>query len=300
MAGRDAVSGHEPHDHPAMRRAPRAGEWMAAAEGEPMTPAPTQPEGTARHDEAANELPGGLSPRWVSGEKYDRAYAHANHLSKKVAALTEAVLAIDSAALPLAGTEDGWVAVGYYVPIWPLHKALGVIGHSSAKNIDHQPPEWWMRLLRRAVERTGATEVTESHTSAVGTPKGKCAGDVQPSNPGDVAHGSPAVFPKEHRANREEQKMTIAVITETDLTHVTISSREDDNWHADTEFIAHAREDIPALLAEIERLRAIEVAATELTEFYGWTIPVGLRRIDAHPKERALIAALAAGRLTRG
>lgn len=103
-------------------------------------------------------------PRWISGEKYDRAYETANHLSRRVAALTEAVLAIDSAAIPLGSTEDGFVAVGYFVPIGPLHKALGVIGHSGAKNDDlidpPLPPEWWMHLLRRAVERTEATTAT--------------------------------------------------------------------------------------------------------------------------------------------
>lgn len=122
-----------------------------------------------QHPDAATsqrvaELPGGPSPRWVSGEKYDHAYAHANHLSRRVAALTEAILAIDSAAIPLGATEDDFTAVGYYVPIGPLHQALGVIGHSGARNDDlidpPLPPDWWMHLLRRAVERTGATEVT--------------------------------------------------------------------------------------------------------------------------------------------
>lgn len=104
-------------------------------------------------------------PRWVSGEKYEDAYEHASRLSRKVADLTEAILKIDASAIPLAATEDDWVAVGYYVPIGPLHKALGVIGHSSAKNIDHQPPEWWTRLLRRAVDRTEATEATVGDSS---------------------------------------------------------------------------------------------------------------------------------------
>lgn len=36
-------------------------------------------------------------------------------------------------------------------------------------------------------------------------------------------------------------------------------------WYADAEFIAHAREDIPRLVAEIERLReAIKTAKREL------------------------------------
>ncbi len=36
-------------------------------------------------------------------------------------------------------------------------------------------------------------------------------------------------------------------------------------WYADAEFIAHAREDIPRLVAEVERLRkAIVVAEREL------------------------------------
>lgn len=104
-----------------------------------------------------DELPGGPSPRWVSGQKYDLAYEHANRLSRKVAELTEAILNIDANACALGTTEDGFVAVGYFVPIAPIHKALGVVGHSAPQNADVMPPDWFLRLLRRAVDRTGAT-----------------------------------------------------------------------------------------------------------------------------------------------
>lgn len=119
-----------------------------------------------------DELPGGPSPRWVSGEKYDFAYRFGRRRSRQVAQLTEALLAIDSAAIPLGATADGFTAVGYYVPIGPLHKALGVIGHSGARNADlidpPLPPDWWMHLLRRAVERTDATEIPPTPTASKG------------------------------------------------------------------------------------------------------------------------------------
>lgn len=38
------------------------------------------------------------------------------------------------------------------------------------------------------------------------------------------------------------------------------------NWRADVEFLSHARQDIPALLNEVERLRAIEAKVKELQD----------------------------------
>lgn len=59
--------------------------------------------------------------------------------------------------------------------------------------------------------------------------------------------------------------------------HALASNR--DGWAPDAEFIAHAREDVPALLAEVERLRAIEAGIEALHRpvhpVFSWEI--GLR-----------------------
>jgi hypothetical protein len=59
-------------------------------------------------------LPGGPSPRWVSGEKYDRAYAHANRLSRKVADLTLTIKRMKAACPhPIENVNgDGTVTCG--------------------------------------------------------------------------------------------------------------------------------------------------------------------------------------------
>ena len=74
--------------------------------------------------------------------------------------LRDAILNIDAKAVALAATRDDWTAVGYYLPIGPLHRALGMVGHSAVKDHDVMPPEWFVRLLKRAVERTEATRIS--------------------------------------------------------------------------------------------------------------------------------------------
>lgn len=66
--------------------------------------------------------------------------------------LREAILDIDAHAFPLAEDEDGWTIVGYFVPVGPIHRALGVIGHSAPKNPDVMPPDWFRRMIERACE----------------------------------------------------------------------------------------------------------------------------------------------------
>ena len=48
--------------------------------------------------------------------------------------LRQAILRIDANAVALGETEDGFVAIGYFVPIGPIHGALGSIGHGAAKS----------------------------------------------------------------------------------------------------------------------------------------------------------------------
>ncbi len=47
--------------------------------------------------------------------------------------LKAAILDIDAHATPLGQDEDGNVAVGYAVSVGSLHRALGLVGHGSAK-----------------------------------------------------------------------------------------------------------------------------------------------------------------------
>lgn len=47
--------------------------------------------------------------------------------------LIDAILDIDAHATPMAEDEDGFVAVGYGVSVGSIHRALGVVGHSSVK-----------------------------------------------------------------------------------------------------------------------------------------------------------------------
>jgi hypothetical protein len=126
-----------------------------------------QPPATQAHEydwgEVLDRVSGTLYPKTGASarESVKRALQGAgiDRLLDKVAYLTEAILKIDSDAVALGETEDGIVAVGYYVPIWPIHKALGLVGHSAPKDHDLLPPDYLVRLLQRAVERTAATTI---------------------------------------------------------------------------------------------------------------------------------------------
>jgi len=50
--------------------------------------------------------------------------------------LRAAILDIDAHATPLGRDEDGFVTTGYLVSVGSLHRALGLVGHSSAKCVD--------------------------------------------------------------------------------------------------------------------------------------------------------------------
>lgn len=47
--------------------------------------------------------------------------------------LTAAILDIDAHATPIGADEDGFATGGYLVSIGSLHRALGLIGHTSRK-----------------------------------------------------------------------------------------------------------------------------------------------------------------------
>lgn len=91
--------------------------------------------------------------------QYEEAIrAESGALRSRMVALQQAILDIDSHAVALGETEDGWSAIGYYIPLGPLHRALGVVGHSASKSVV-VPPESLVVLLRRAIQRTDATKI---------------------------------------------------------------------------------------------------------------------------------------------
>lgn len=71
----------------------------------------------------------------------------------EVERLRAAILDIDAHATPLGEDADGFVTGGYEVSVGSLHRALGVVGHSSPKCVVGHPSVAECAAAREAYER---------------------------------------------------------------------------------------------------------------------------------------------------
>jgi hypothetical protein len=72
---------------------------------------------------------------WFTLEELLALVAEVERLAARDAQLTNAILDIDAHSTPLGADEDGFVTTGYLVSVGSLHRALGLIGHTAAREV---------------------------------------------------------------------------------------------------------------------------------------------------------------------
>ena len=78
---------------------------------------------------------------------------------------------------------------------------------------------------------------------------------LQPDHEGEIREREAAATPGPWRREDDRQRLERFVTNEPGTLDINMGYLGNNN-QADTEFVAHSRRDIPALLAEIDRLRA--------------------------------------------
>lgn len=94
--------------------------------------------------------------------------AEVDRLRERVAKLEAAILDIDAHATPMGEDTDGFVAQGYTISVGCLHRALGLIGHTSPRvkecfvgiDLAHGPDcEGCQQLKDIALDAVGAVAI---------------------------------------------------------------------------------------------------------------------------------------------
>jgi hypothetical protein len=122
--------------------------------------------------------------------------AEVERLRGALADARAAILDIDAHAAPLGEDADGFVTGGYIVSVGSLHRALGVVGHSSAKCVD-VPCE---RSVALRAALTGLYDATDYDA------------------PENWHTGNVAAFWKRHRAARAAAAVALGTRTADDAT----------------------------------------------------------------------------------
>lgn len=97
-----------------------------------------------------------------------------SHGPDTIERLRAAILDIDAHATPYGEDSDGFVSGGYFITVGSLHRALGVVGHSTAKchycallQADGKPG---CDELRYEVSNEWNRDALESIATALGVP----------------------------------------------------------------------------------------------------------------------------------